>query len=90
MLAVKGQISQRTAQIAAAFVVGQSGCLIVVVTFGALAIGLWFDRHLATKPLFSLLFILGSIPLSMFLIWRTGMSIARRAFKSIPPDSHKE
>jgi len=87
---VKGPISQQAAQIAAAFVVGQSGCLIVVVTFGALVIGLWLDNHLASKPLFSVLFLLGSIPLTMFLIWRTGMNIARRVFKSIPPDSHKE
>jgi len=93
MLTVKREVSQQAATIAAAFAVGQSGCVIVVVTCAALAVGLWLDGHLATKPLFSLLFICGSIPLSMFLIWRIGMSIARRVVQSIPPvppDSHKE
>ena len=66
--------------------------MFVVVTFGALVIGLWFDRNLATKPLFSVLFIFGSIPLSMFLIWRIGMSIARRvqSIPPVPPETHKE
>jgi hypothetical protein len=90
---MKREVSQQAAQIAAAFAVGQSGCVIVVVTFAALAVGLWVDKHLATKPLFSLLFICGSIPLSMFLLWRIAMSITRRVVQSlppVPPESHKE
>ena len=87
---MKREVSQQTAQIAAVFAVGQSGCVMLVVTLAALAIGLWLDTHFGSKPLFALVFICGSIPLSMFLLWRIAMSISRRVLDALPPESHKE
>ena len=39
-----------------------------LMTIGALFLGLWIDRLLGTKPMFTLAFVLGSIPLSLGLM----------------------
>jgi F0F1-type ATP synthase assembly protein I len=53
-----------------ATVVGQVGCLTPLILLGALFAGLWLDRQLDTKPLFTILFIVGSAPVSVFVLYR--------------------
>ena len=53
-----------------ATVVGQVGCLTPVIILGALFAGLWLDRQFETKPLFTILFIVGSAPISIFVLYR--------------------
>jgi F0F1-type ATP synthase assembly protein I len=53
-----------------ATVVGQVGCLTPVIILGALFAGLWLDRQFETKPLFTILFIVGSAPVSVFVLYR--------------------
>jgi F0F1-type ATP synthase assembly protein I len=53
-----------------ATVVGQVGCLTPVILLGALFTGLWLDRQFDTKPLFTILFIVGSAPVSVFVLYR--------------------
>ena len=53
-----------------ATVVGQVGCLTPVILLGALFAGLWLDRQFETKPLFTILFIVGSAPISIFVLYR--------------------
>ena len=53
-----------------ATVVGQVGCLPPIIVLGALFAGLWLDRQFATKPLFTILFIVGSAPVSVFVLYR--------------------
>ena len=53
-----------------ATVVGQVGCLTPVILLGALFAGLWLDRQFDTKPLFTILFIVGSAPVSVFVLYR--------------------
>ncbi|MBN1450139.1 MAG: AtpZ/AtpI family protein [Anaerolineales bacterium] len=53
-----------------ATVVGQVGCLTPVILLGALFVGLWLDRQFDTKPLFTILFIVGSAPVSVFVLYR--------------------
>ncbi len=53
-----------------ASVVGQVGCLTPVILLGALFAGLWLDRQFDTKPLFTILFIVGSAPVSVFVLYR--------------------
>ena len=53
-----------------ATVVGQVGCLTPVIILGALFAGLWLDRQFETKPLFPILFIVGSAPVSVFVLYR--------------------
>ena len=53
-----------------ATVVGQVGCLTPLILLGALFVGLWLDRQFETKPLFTILFIVGSAPVSVFVLYR--------------------
>jgi len=53
-----------------ATVVGQVGCLTPLILLGALFAGLWLDRQFETKPLFTILFIVSSAPVSVFVLYR--------------------
>jgi len=69
-----------------ATVVGQVGCLTPVIILGALFAGLWLDRQLETKPLFTILFIIGSTPVSVFVLYR----IVRTATAKLKTDNQVE
>lgn len=66
-----------------ATVVGQVGCLTPVILLGALFAGLWLDRQFETKPLFTILFIVGSAPISVFVLYR----IVRTATAKLKTDT---
>lgn len=51
-------------------IAGQVGCLTLFIIFVALFAGLWFDRLLNTKPLFTLILLIGSVPVTLFLMFR--------------------
>ena len=53
-----------------AAVVGQVGCLTPLILISALFAGLWLDRQFNTKPLFTIVFIVGSAPISVFVLYR--------------------
>jgi F0F1-type ATP synthase assembly protein I len=53
-----------------ATVAGQVGCLTPLILLGALFVGLWLDRQFETKPFFTILFIVGSAPVSVFVLYR--------------------
>jgi len=53
-----------------ASVAGQVGCLTLVIIFLALFAGLWLDRSLETKPLFTIVFLIGSVPVTLLLMFR--------------------
>ena len=53
-----------------ATVVGQVGCFTPIIILGALFAGLWLDRQFETKPLFTILFIVGSAPISVYVLYR--------------------
>ena len=53
-----------------AAVVGQVGCLTPLIIISALFAGLWLDRQFNTKPLFTIVFIVGSAPISVFVLYR--------------------
>ena len=66
-----------------ATVVGQVGCLTPLILLGALFVGLWLDRQFETKPLFTILFIVGSAPVSVFVLYR----IVRMATAKLKTDN---
>jgi F0F1-type ATP synthase assembly protein I len=66
-------------------VMGQIGLLTLGVIVGVLVLGVWLDRVLATKPLFTLLLFLASFPASMYIIYR----VAMRAVTKIPTAAAK-
>jgi F0F1-type ATP synthase assembly protein I len=65
---------QMVAGLALASVVSQVGCVTIAVVLGALVVGLGLDRFFETRPLFTILFLLGSIPLSLYLLVRIALS----------------
>ena len=65
---------QIVAGLALASVVSQVGCVTIAVVLGALVVGLGLDRFFETKPLFTILFLLGSIPISLYLLVRIALS----------------
>jgi hypothetical protein len=63
---------------ALAGVVGQVGCLTMLVILVSLIAGLWLDRQLNTQPLFALVFVLASIPVTLYLMFRVVLSAVPR------------
>lgn len=59
-------------------VIGQVGCLTVAVIALALVAGLWLDNQFSTKPIFTLVLVLGSMPLSIYLMFRVVLGMAPR------------
>jgi F0F1-type ATP synthase assembly protein I len=60
--------------------------LTLVIIFIALLAGLWLDKILDSKPLFTIAFVLGAIPVTLFLTFR----VVRTATSRIQPGSKKE
>ena len=57
-------------------VVGQVGCLTLVIIAVALAAGLWLDSQFGTKPILTLVLLLASVPVTLFLMFRIVLSLA--------------
>lgn len=76
---------------AAAGLAGQIGCVIPVIILGSVLLGLWLDKTFETGKLITLIAVLGSLPVSIYLTFR----LAMRAVKEInpvmqPPASSKQ
>jgi hypothetical protein len=57
---------------------GEAGCLTLFIVFLALAAGLWLDRTFGTRPIFTIILLLGSAPFSIFLtFWVATRSIKK-------------
>jgi len=67
--------------LAAFSVGGQVGCATLVIVILSLFLGIGLDKLLGTKPLFTIIFVLGSAPLSLVLTYW----LAMRAVKNINP-----
>ena len=50
-------------------VVGQVGCLLLLIIIGTMLLGLALDEALGTKPTFLFIMLLASVPLSIFAIF---------------------
>jgi hypothetical protein len=59
--------------------VGQVGCLTLVVILLSVIGGLWLDNTLGTKPVFTLILLLAGIPLSVIVM----LVVARRTLTKL-------
>ena len=66
-------------------VVAQVGCFTPVIILGALFVGLWLDRTFHSSPLFTILFIVGSMPISIVALF----VIVRSATKRLKSDNQQ-
>ena len=55
-------------------VVGQVGCIALVVILVTVRVGLWLDAYFQTRPLYTLVLLFAGIPLSIWLM----LIVARR------------
>lgn len=60
--------------LALAQIVGGAGCVTLALILVSLAAGLWLDGVFHSRPMFTLLLVLGSIPVTMFLMARIALS----------------
>jgi len=67
--------------------VGQVGCLTLLIIIASVLAGLWLDANFHTKPLFTLVLLLAGIPLSvlgMLLVARRTLARLTKEDKSNP------
>jgi F0F1-type ATP synthase assembly protein I len=83
----KGQDEFRTA--VTMTVVWVAGMTLVII-IGALLAGLWLDKILNTKPVLTIIFILASIPVTLFLTFRLVKRATARIQPVIKKDAHQE
>jgi len=70
--------SQNTLYLTVALFVGQVGCLTLVIVIAALLTGLWLDDLFATRPVITILLMVGSVPLTLFVtFWAVQKTTAR-------------
>lgn len=62
-----------------ASVVGQVGCLIVFIVFIALGVGIALDRLLGTTALFTIVLMVGSVPVALYFTVRLSLTAVDRA-----------
>ena len=59
-------------------VAGQVGCVTVVIVFGSLVAGIWLDRWLGTRPVLTVGLLLGSVPVTLFIMfWLVKTAVAK-------------
>jgi hypothetical protein len=68
---------------------GQVGCLTFLIVILSLVAGLWLDRVLDTRPLFTILLVLGSAPLALFITFRVAVRAAG-SIRPLPPQSQTQ
>ncbi len=73
--------AQRSTNLAAAGLAGQIGCVVPVIILASVLLGLWLDKVLQSGKVVTLIMVLGSLPVSIYLTFR----LAMRAVKEINP-----
>lgn len=73
-----------------ATVVGQVGCVVVLLVGLALGAGLLLDKFLQTKAIFTVILMLGSVPVALFVTMRISMAAAARAQQLMKADKTEE
>lgn len=58
--------------------VGQVGCLTLVIVLAALFGGLWLDNYLDTRPIFTVILMIASVPVTLIaMFWIVRKATAR-------------
>jgi len=69
---------------------GQVGCVTLVIVFGALLGGLWLDNVLKVRPLFTIVLLLGSVPITIFIMIRLALGAVAKMKPVLPPREKTE
>jgi len=85
--------SQYTFNLILAAVAGLVGCLTLIIVIAALIIGLWLDKQLNSRPTFTILLMVGSIPvtlITMFLVVKAATSRIKPSTKNNQDQTQEE
>jgi len=66
--------------------VGQVGCLTLAIILGSVFGGLWLDERFGTRPVLTLILLVGGIPLSVLIM----LAVARRTIAKIRSNAELE
>ena len=66
--------------------VGQVGCLTLVIILASVFGGLWLDKTFGTKPIFTLALLLAGIPVSVIVM----VVVARRTLARLKEQADKD
>ena len=69
--------------------VGQVGCLTLVVILLSVQLGLWLDAHFQTRPLYTLILLFAGIPVSVLLMLVVARKTLERLTREQPPAEDK-
>jgi hypothetical protein len=69
---------QKVFNLAMAALVGQVGCLTVIIIFAALFGGMYLDSRFSTKPWFTVGLLIGSIPVSLGTMLYIALAAVRK------------
>ena len=71
--------------------IGQVGCLTILIVLASVFGGLWLDNTFGTKPLFTLILLLAGIPISVLLmLFISRKTLARLKLQSESKSNSKE
>ena len=84
----KSKLRQDTFNYTLAVLVGQVGCLTVLIIVLTLFAGLYLDNTFGTRPWFTIIFLVGSVPVTLAaMFWVTRWTTSK--MKMIAPDTEE-
>jgi F0F1-type ATP synthase assembly protein I len=66
--------------------IGQVGCLTLVIILASVFGGLWLDKTFGTKPIFTMVLLLAGIPVSVFVM----LTVARKTLARLKDKAENE
>ena len=66
--------------------IGQVGCLTLVIILASVFGGLWLDKTFGTKPIFTLVLLFAGIPVSVFVM----LTVARKTLARLKDQAENE
>jgi F0F1-type ATP synthase assembly protein I len=66
--------------------IGQVGCLTLVIILASVFGGLWLDKTFGTKPVFTLALLFAGVPVSVFVM----LTVARRTLARLKEQAEKD
>ena len=85
-MAQSGQKGQSILSSLLIVMIGQVGCLTLIIILASVFGGLWLDKTFGTKPVFTLALLFAGVPLSVFVM----LTVARRTLVRLREQAEKE
>jgi F0F1-type ATP synthase assembly protein I len=71
--------------------VGQVGCLTLLIVLGAVFLGMWIDSRMNSRPVGTIILVVVSVPIAIFVMLKVVRGTLRKlGLESNPPENIKE